>query len=87
MLMGSSPRSCQVHRIGRTGRDGVAITLAEPREPRPLRNIEFHQGEARAVRRDRELAFEELSRCVSAANARAGDRLANFAKAKYACFQ
>ena len=34
-----------VHRIGRTGRagsDGVAITLAEPREHRQLRNIE-HQ--------------------------------------------
>ncbi len=33
-----------VHRIGRTGRagrDGVAITLAEPREHRLLRNIEF----------------------------------------------
>lgn len=33
-----------VHRIGRTGRagrEGVAITLAEPREHRLLRNIEF----------------------------------------------
>jgi ATP-dependent RNA helicase DeaD len=33
-----------VHRIGRTGRagrEGVAITLAEPRESRFLRNIEF----------------------------------------------
>ncbi|MEP6992111.1 MAG: DEAD/DEAH box helicase, partial [bacterium] len=33
-----------VHRIGRTGRagrDGVAITLAEPREHRLLRNIEY----------------------------------------------
>src|SRR5471032_661412 len=33
-----------VHRIGRTGRagrEGVAITLAEPREHRQLRNIEF----------------------------------------------
>ncbi len=33
-----------VHRIGRTGRagrEGVAITLAEPREHRMLRNIEF----------------------------------------------
>ena len=32
-----------VHRIGRTGRagrEGVAITLAEPRESRLLRNIE-----------------------------------------------
>ena len=32
-----------VHRIGRTGRagrEGVAITLAEPREHRLLRNIE-----------------------------------------------
>ena len=34
-----------VHRIGRTGRagrEGVAITLAEPRETRMLRNIEQH---------------------------------------------
>ena len=34
-----------VHRIGRTGRagrEGVAITLAEPRENRMLRNIEQH---------------------------------------------
>ena len=34
-----------VHRIGRTGRagrEGVAITLAEPREARMLRNIEQH---------------------------------------------
>src|SRR5688572_12304228 len=34
-----------VHRIGRTGRagrEGVAITLAEPRESRMLRNIEQH---------------------------------------------
>jgi ATP-dependent RNA helicase DeaD len=34
-----------VHRIGRTGRagrEGVAITLAEPREARLLRNIEQH---------------------------------------------
>jgi ATP-dependent RNA helicase DeaD len=34
-----------VHRIGRTGRagrEGVAITLAEAREHRLLRNIEFH---------------------------------------------
>jgi ATP-dependent RNA helicase DeaD len=34
-----------VHRIGRTGRagrEGVAITLAEPRETRLLRNIEQH---------------------------------------------
>ncbi|MEO5589841.1 MAG: DEAD/DEAH box helicase [Gemmatimonadaceae bacterium] len=34
-----------VHRIGRTGRagrEGVAITLAEPRESRMLRNIEHH---------------------------------------------
>jgi len=34
-----------VHRIGRTGRagrEGVAITLAEVREHRLLRNIEFH---------------------------------------------
>jgi len=33
-----------VHRIGRTGRaggEGVAITLAEPREHRQLRNIEY----------------------------------------------
>jgi len=39
----SSPES-YVHRIGRTGRagrEGVAITLAEPREHRLLRNIEW----------------------------------------------
>ena len=38
----SAPES-YVHRIGRTGRagrEGVAITLAEPREHRLLRNIE-----------------------------------------------
>ena len=37
-----------VHRIGRTGRagrEGVAITLAEPRETRMLRNIEQHTGQ------------------------------------------
>jgi len=40
----SSP-DAYVHRIGRTGRagrEGVAITLAEVREHRLLRNIEFH---------------------------------------------
>ena len=40
----SSP-DAYVHRIGRTGRagrEGVAITLAEAREHRLLRNIEFH---------------------------------------------
>ncbi|GAC1311468.1 MAG: DEAD/DEAH box helicase [Vulcanimicrobiaceae bacterium] len=40
----SSP-DAYVHRIGRTGRagrEGVAITLAEPRESRLLRNIEHH---------------------------------------------
>jgi len=40
----SSP-DAYVHRIGRTGRagrEGVAITLAEPRESRMLRNIEQH---------------------------------------------
>jgi ATP-dependent RNA helicase DeaD len=40
----SSP-DAYVHRIGRTGRagrEGVAITLAEPREHRLLRNIEHH---------------------------------------------
>jgi ATP-dependent RNA helicase DeaD len=40
----SSP-DAYVHRIGRTGRagrDGVAITLAEARETRLLRNIEHH---------------------------------------------
>ena len=39
----SSPEA-YVHRIGRTGRagrEGVAITLAEPREHRLLRNIEY----------------------------------------------
>jgi ATP-dependent RNA helicase DeaD len=37
-----------VHRIGRTGRagaEGVAITLAEPRESRMLRNIEQHTNQ------------------------------------------
>ena len=37
-----------VHRIGRTaraGRSGVAITLAEPREHRMLKNIERHTGQ------------------------------------------
>ena len=40
----SSP-DAYVHRVGRTGRagrEGVAITLAEPRESRLLRNIEHH---------------------------------------------
>src|SRR6202035_5377999 len=40
----SSP-DAYVHRIGRTGRagrEGVAITLAEAREQRLLRNIELH---------------------------------------------
>ena len=40
----SSP-DAYVHRIGRTGRagrEGVAITLAEPREHRLLHNIELH---------------------------------------------
>ena len=40
----SSP-DMYVHRIGRTGRagrEGVAITLAEPREQRLVRNIEHH---------------------------------------------
>ncbi|MBA3672374.1 MAG: DEAD/DEAH box helicase, partial [Gemmatimonadaceae bacterium] len=39
-----SAAEAYVHRIGRTGRagrEGVAITLAEPREHRLLRNIEF----------------------------------------------
>jgi ATP-dependent RNA helicase DeaD len=38
-----------VHRIGRTGRagrEGVAITFAEPRERRTLRNIELSTGQA-----------------------------------------
>jgi superfamily II DNA/RNA helicase len=38
-----SPADAYVHRIGRTGRagrEGVAITLGEPREHRFLRNIE-----------------------------------------------
>ena len=42
--MPSSP-DAYVHRIGRTGRagrEGVAITLAEPREHRLLHNIELH---------------------------------------------
>jgi ATP-dependent RNA helicase DeaD len=42
----SSP-DAYVHRIGRTGRagrEGVAITLAEAREHRLLRNIELHSG-------------------------------------------
>src|SRR5204862_156758 len=39
-----SAEGAYVHRIGRTGRagrEGVAITLAEPREHRLLRNIEY----------------------------------------------
>ncbi len=42
----SSP-DAYVHRIGRTGRagrEGVAITLAEAREHRLLRNLEMHTG-------------------------------------------
>ncbi len=42
-----------VHRIGRTGRagrEGVAITLAEPRETRLLRNIEQHTRHKIAVK-------------------------------------
>ena len=46
-----SAAEAYVHRIGRTGRagrEGVAITLAEPREHRLLRNIErAHQAEDR----------------------------------------
>ena len=41
-----------VHRIGRTGRagrEGVAITLAEPRERRLLRIVEMHTGRKLAV--------------------------------------
>ncbi len=41
-----------VHRIGRTGRagrEGVAITLAEPRESRMLRNIEQHTRQKIAI--------------------------------------
>src|SRR5215207_7826962 len=37
-----SAAEAYVHRMGRAGREGVAITLAEPREHRLLRNIE-HQ--------------------------------------------
>src|SRR5690606_17953208 len=47
-----SDAEAYVHRIGRTGRagrDGVAITLAEPREHRLLRNIERLTGQPISV--------------------------------------